>query len=136
MPDGIAGPRLRVRLGWHPIDRRRDRQQAARIVPLPGELDPKRFPHGITTDELRNGYEAARAKAGLKDVRFHDLRHTYASWLIQGGALPTAVRDLLGHSSLAVTSRYSHLGRKDLWQAVQGLSLSRGTRGGRGARKK
>jgi len=103
-----------------------------RIIPLPPELDPKRFPHGITRDELRNGYEAARARAGLSGVRYHDLRHTYASWLIQGGAMPTAVRDLLGHSSLAVTSRYAHLGRRDLWQAVQGLSL----RGRRGARKK
>lgn len=96
-----------------------------RIVPLPGELDAKRFPHGLTKDELRNGFEAARKKAGLAHVRFHDLRHTYASWLIQGGAMPTAVRDLLGHSSLAVTSRYSHLGRRDLWQAVQGLGIGR-----------
>lgn len=96
-----------------------------RIIPLPAELDPKRFPFGMTEDEVRNGFEAAREKAGLEGVRFHDLRHTYASWLIQGGALPTAVRDLLGHSSLAVTSRYAHLGRRDLWQAVQGLSIGK-----------
>lgn len=97
-----------------------------RIIPLPAELDPKRFPFGLTEDEVRNGFEAARKKAGLEHVRFHDLRHTYASWLIQGGAMPTAVRDLLGHSSLAVTSRYSHLGRKDLWLAVQGLRIGPG----------
>lgn len=94
-----------------------------RIVPLPDELDPKRFPYGLTVDALRNGFEEARARAGLLAIRFHDLRHTYASWLIQGGAGPTAVRDLLGHSSLAVTSRYSHLGRRDLWKAVQGLGI-------------
>ena len=84
-----------------------------RIVPLPAELDPKRFPFGLTRDELRNGFEAARGRAGLRHIRFHDLRHTYASWLTQGGILPTALRDLLGHSSLAVTSRYAHLGRQD-----------------------
>lgn len=108
-----------------------------RIVPLPPELDANRFPHGITEDEVRNGYEAARAKAKLAGIRFHDLRHTYASWLIQGGALPTAVRDLLGHSSLSVTSRYAHLGRKDLWEAVQGLGIApRRARKAVGARKK
>lgn len=99
-----------------------------RIIPLPPELDPKRFPHGMTEDEIRNGFEAAREKVGLEGVRFHDLRHTYASWLIQGGAMPTAVRDLLGHSSLSVTSRYAHLGRRDLWQAVQGLSIGKRAR--------
>jgi integrase len=113
----------------------RSKSGRPRVIPLPPELDPKRFPHGLTRDELRNGYEAARARAGLSGVRFHDLRHTYASWLVQSGAGLTAVRDLLGHSSLAVTSKYAHLSRDDLSVAVQGLSLA-GTRRQRGARKK
>jgi len=95
-----------------------------RVIPLPAELNQKRFPYGLTPDTLRNGFEAARARAGLSGIRFHDLRHTYASWLTQAGVMPTALRDLLGHSSLAVTSRYAHLGRRDLWQAVQGLKLN------------
>jgi len=94
-----------------------------RIVPLPSSLNPKRFPHGLTRDTLRNGFEAARDRAGLPGIRFHDLRHTYASWLAQGGVHPVALRDLLGHSSLAVTSRYAHLGRRDLWETVQHLSI-------------
>lgn len=102
-----------------------------RIVPLPPELDPKRFPYGLTEADLEKGFRKARQKAAMPSVRFHDLRHTYASWLAQGGSTPVQMRDLLGHSSLAVTSRYAHLGRRDLWEAVQGLSvgLARGTRG-------
>jgi site-specific recombinase XerD len=66
---------------------------------------------------------AAREAAGLPHVRFHDVRHTYASWLVQQGQPLAAVRDLLGHSSLAVTSRYSHLAPEHLKKAVAGLKL-------------
>ena len=50
------------------------------------------------------------AKAGLRHVRFHDLRHTYASLLIQDGQSLAYVRDQLGHSSIQVTADvYGHL---------------------------
>lgn len=101
-----------------------------RIVPLPPELDAKRFPHGITEKVLKTGFVRARNRAGLHHVRFHDLRHTYASWLAQGGSTPIQIRDLMGHSNLTVTSRYAHLGRPDLDQAVAGIStgMARGRR--------
>jgi integrase len=66
-------------------------------------------------------FERARAAAGLPHIRFHDLRHTNASWLIQADADPVTVRDLLGHSSLAVTGRYSHLSTAHLRKAVRRL---------------
>jgi integrase len=97
-----------------------------RIVPLPPEaarIVARRLPWGLTVDSLRNAWERARDAAGLPGVRFHDLRHCYASFLVQGGASMTTVRDLLGHSSLAVTSRYAHLRRTDLEQAVAGLRM-------------
>ena len=47
--------------------------------------------------------------AGLEDFRFHDLRHTFASWAIQRGATLPELKDLLGHSSLAMVMRYAHL---------------------------
>jgi integrase len=40
------------------------------------------------------------------DVRFRDLRRTYASWLVDEHVPLTSIRDLLGHSSIAVTERY------------------------------
>jgi len=51
--------------------------------------------------------------AGLSHlgVTLHDLRHTYASWLIQGGVSPERIADLLGHASLATTQIYAHLAR-------------------------
>lgn len=104
-----------------------------RVVPLPPELDVKRFPHGLTEGALVKGFRRARKRAGL-DVRFHDLRHTYASWLAQGGSTLVQIRDLLGHSNLSVTSRYAHLARKDLETAVAGIST--GTRRVRGLKKK
>jgi integrase len=96
-----------------------------RAIPLPPQAVrvAKRLPITLTPREIRRDFLAARIAAGLPHVRFHDLRHTYASWLVQGGAGLTAVRDLLGHSSLAVTSRYSHLGRPDLVAATRKLKV-------------
>lgn len=51
----------------------------------------------------------ALAKAGVAVARPHDLRHTYASWLIQDGIPLTEVQALLGHSSIVTTQRYQHL---------------------------
>ena len=48
-------------------------------------------------------------KAGLRRVGWHMLRHTYASHLMMRGAKPVEVQELLGHASLTMTMRYSHL---------------------------
>jgi integrase len=53
-------------------------------------------------------YEA-RDRAGLEDVRIHDLRHTYASLLVNKGVSLYEVQTLLGHSSIQMTQRYAHL---------------------------
>jgi integrase len=50
------------------------------------------------------------AKAGLPDIRFHDLRHTCATLLLSRGHHPKLVQELLGHASVAMTlDRYSHV---------------------------
>jgi integrase len=54
-------------------------------------------------------YFKARDMAGLPDVRIHDLRHTFASLLINNGVSLYEVQELLGHSSAAMTQRYAHL---------------------------
>ena len=99
-----------------------------RIVPMPPEavrIARRRVPWTLTESTLRQGFERAREALGLS-VRLHDLRHTYASWLVQSGQSLGAVRDLLGHSSLAVTSRYSHLAPEHLRAAVAGLRVGNG----------
>ncbi|MEZ5579827.1 MAG: tyrosine-type recombinase/integrase [Candidatus Competibacteraceae bacterium] len=52
--------------------------------------------------------------AGIEDFRFHDLRHTFASWLMQAGAALVEVRDLLGHASVEMTERYARIWRRTL----------------------
>lgn len=51
----------------------------------------------------------ALANAGIEGAVFHSLRHTHASWLAKRGAPLLAIADSLGHKSLTMTKRYSHL---------------------------
>ena len=61
--------------------------------------------------------------AGIEDFRIHDLRHTFASWLVSEGVELVKVRDLLGHTSIKMTERYAHLMPDRLHDAVQVLDL-------------
>ena len=57
-----------------------------------------------------DGYwDTALSEAKIEDFRFHDLRHTRASYLAQNGASLLEIADVLGHRNLSVTRRYSHL---------------------------
>ena len=58
---------------------------------------------------------------GQRDFRFHDLRHTFASWARMKGADLQIVASLLGHKSLAMTIRYSHLSAEFSADAVARL---------------
>lgn len=67
-----------------------------------------------------------REDAGLPHVRLHDLRHAYGTWLAESGVPLTDVRDLMGHSSLAVTSRYAHSHVDRLRKATASLPILHG----------
>ncbi len=59
--------------------------------------------------EIRRFWRAIQRETGLEDVHIHDLRHTFASLLVSGGASLEMIGKLLGHSQLQTTQRYAHL---------------------------
>ena len=75
-------------------------------------------------NHFRTAWESAVTRAKLADFHFHDLRHTFASWAVQRGATLQEVKDLLGHSSLAMTLRYGHLAPEHLRTAVARLDAA------------
>ena len=55
-------------------------------------------------------FQQVAARVGLPRIRFHDLRHTSATILLQAGVHPKVVQEMLGHSTIAVTlDTYSHV---------------------------
>lgn len=57
-------------------------------------------------------------KRGIKDFHFHDLRHTFASHLVMAGVDITTIKELLGHKTLTMTLRYTHLAPSQKVKAV------------------
>lgn len=99
-----------------------------RVVPILPRVEGAvgRLPYPYAARTLSKWFERARDAAGYPHVRFHDLRHTYASWLAKNGADLTAMRDLLGHSSFAMTNRYAHLQADRLREAAAGITSQKG----------
>jgi integrase len=71
--------------------------------------------------QVERALKRACKKAGIKDFRFHDLRHTFASLLIQSGEDFYTVQKLLGHRDGRMTQRYAHLSQEGLSSATKKL---------------
>jgi integrase len=69
------------------------------------------FPaHNLKTPmDIRAPWDRAITHANLKDFRFHDLRHSAASYLAMNGATLSEIADILGHKTLQMVKRYAHL---------------------------
>lgn len=72
-------------------------------------------------ENVRNSFDRALKIAGIDDFRFHDLRHTFASYLVMSGCDIRTVQQLMGHKDIKMTMRYSHLSRSHLQEAVERL---------------
>ena len=74
-------------------------------------------------------WKKATARAGVPWLRWHDLRHTWASWHVQAGTPLPVLQELGGWASLAMVQRYAHLGRSHVAQWAGNLAQG-GTTGG------
>lgn len=78
------------------------------------------FPY--TKNQIEKPWQAARKAAGLPDFRFHDLRHSAASYLAMSGASLMDIAAILGHKTLAMVKRYSHLSEQHTRAAVDRMA--------------
>ena len=73
-----------------------------------------------------NSWNTARIQAGLQEVRIHDLRHSYASFLVNAGRSLYEVQRLLGHTQIKTTQRYAHLSHDTLLEATNSVTATLG----------
>jgi len=89
---------------------------------------PKRNAEAKPVTEIKRSFNSALKRAGIVDFRFHDLRHTFASQLIMKGGTLKDVQELLGHKTMTMTLRYTHLTQEHKRKAVNllnGLTASK-----------
>jgi integrase len=80
-------------------------------------------PTGKPFSSIQGGFKSACKRAGISDFRFHDLRHTFASHLVMNGVDLATVKELLGHKTLIMTLRYSHLSQGHKKNAVETVGV-------------
>lgn len=73
---------------------------------------------GMPFRSIFNAWDTARKRAGLEDLRLHDLRHSFASFLVNNGRTLYEVQRILGHTQIRTTQRYAHLSQDTLLEAV------------------
>lgn len=86
-------------------------------APMPGEGEPG----GGHFVGLQRVWDRIRTKAGLADVRLHDLRHTFGSWGAMQGIGLTVLGEVLGHMHPATTARYAHVAATVAQQASEAV---------------
>lgn len=72
--------------------------------------------------DIKKSFKTVLDKANIENFCFHDLRHTAATRMLDKGANIRTVQDILGHSSVAVTERYTHTNAQNKKSAVELLS--------------
>lgn len=135
-----------VRLEWSQIDRNRrcawihaDQAKARKAIAVPlnedalqvlsqqmGKHPVRVFTyHGEPVTKANNhAWRKALARAGIRDFRWHDLRHTWASWHVQQGTPLQVLQELGGWSDYAMVLRYAHLSVEHLAEHADNLSQS------------
>jgi integrase len=79
---------------------------------------------GKPLSDLQPFWQRVRARAGVKDVRIHDLRHTFASTAVASGQGLPMIGKLLGHTQVQTTARYAHLAADPVRSAADAVATS------------
>ena len=113
LADGKTGPRtVPLNAPARAVLQRQTQGESEFVFPAP--LDAKR----PRSSDLRLWY-VVRIRAGIEDVRLHDLRHTYASQAVMQGIPLPVVSRLLGHRNPRITLRYAHVGDHETEAAAE-----------------
>ncbi|MBS0377447.1 MAG: site-specific integrase [Proteobacteria bacterium] len=95
-----------------------------------GARSPFVFPSRVDPERPYVGFDAhwyaALGSAGIEDFRFHDLRHTCASYLASQGSSLLEIADVLGHRTMAMVKRYSHLAQDHKVEVIRKMTRLRG----------
>jgi len=100
------GERRALPLAGHALELVKERAKVRRIdtdLLFPSKVNPAQ------PIDLRTPWETALKQAGIDDFRWHDLRHSAASYLAMNGATLAEIAEVLGHKTLAMVQRYAHL---------------------------
>jgi len=118
LPDSKTGKKI-VHLGAPAVEYLQDDQRIdGNPWVIPGTLT------GKPLSDLQPFWQRARARAGVKDVRIHDLRHTFASTAVASGQGLPMVGKLLGHTQVQTTARYAHLAADPVKSAADAVATS------------
>ena len=134
-----------IKLDWKDLDLNRavitlhdTKNNERRILPLRGHAMDLMKEHAkvrnlhchyvFTSDneckpiDIRTAWETALKKANIEDFRFHDLRHSAASYLAMNGASLAEIAEVLGHKTLQMVKRYAHLSEAHTASVVERMN--------------
>ena len=132
---GLKWSDVDLEAGWANLNKTKNKDR--RGIPLTGlaldllrKMHEKRrsdvwvFPNTDKTGpfDIRSGWEHAKERAKLENFRFHDLRHTCASYLIMHGATLGEIADVLGHKDPRMSRRYAHISDQHKAHVVESMN--------------
>ncbi len=114
------GERRAVAITSHALEQVKELSKVRRIDS--NLLFPAKENRPLKPMDLRSSWRVAVKKAGLDDFRFHDLRHSAASYLAMNGASLAEIAEVLGHKTLQMVKRYAHLSEGHTARVVESMN--------------
>lgn len=115
---------VNVAEGWAKVIAKGGKQHTIWLSPAAIELlaeIPRRGSKVFRHGNRRKEFAKALARAGITDFRWHDLRHTFATWMRQAGTPVEVIQRCLGHEELSTTMRYAHVFDPEVQEAMRSL---------------